>query len=102
MEFHSWALGHVKAGTVVQVDLTGTEATVKLMDASKFSSYKSGQRHKYYYGGHYRQSPIRIPLPSFGPWLVAIDYRGLLEAVTPPSEYSPASRGSEPHSTSKF
>lgn len=75
MEFNSWDLGQVASGAVVQVDLAGTEANVKLVDSSNFSAYKAGRQHRYY-GGHYKRSPIRIPVPLSGHWFVTIDYGG--------------------------
>jgi hypothetical protein len=75
MQFNSWDLGQLAAGAVVEVKLTGTEANVKLLDASNFSAYKAGGRHRYY-GGHYNRSPIRLQVPSGGHWFVTIDYGG--------------------------
>lgn len=75
MQFNYWDLGSLHAGAVVEIELTGTEANVRLMDSANYSSYKSGLRHRYY-GGHYRQSPVRIRVPSAGHWFVAIDYGG--------------------------
>lgn len=75
MQFNSWDLGRLAAGAVVQVKLTGAEANVKLLDASNFSAYKAGDPHRYY-GGHYKQSPIRLQVPSGGHWFVTIDYGG--------------------------
>lgn len=75
MQFNYWDLGTLSAGSVVQVDLTGTEANVRLMDWSNYSAYKANRNHRYY-GGHYRQSPIRLQVPTSGHWVVTVDYGG--------------------------
>ncbi len=75
MEFNYSDLGHLTRGAVVEVNLTGTAANVQLLDSSNFAAYKGGQQHRYY-GGHYTQSPVRIPVPATGRWFVAIDYGG--------------------------
>jgi hypothetical protein len=60
---------------LVRVDLTGSEANVKVMDDYNFRQYKSGGQHKYF-GGHYRQSPAVIRTPSSGLWHVTVDTGG--------------------------
>jgi hypothetical protein len=75
MKFTQYDLGQLNAGAVVEVTLRGTEANVRLMDAPNLQSYRSGRRHTYY-GGHYKQSPARIPVPRFGHWYVTVDLGG--------------------------
>lgn len=75
MQFNFWDLGQLRGGAVVEVNLIGTEANVKLLDAPNFSAYKVGSQHRYY-GGHFTRSPIHLQVPSAGHWFVAIDYGG--------------------------
>jgi len=75
VKFHYWDLGQLLSGAVVEVQLTGTEANVRLLDSSNFSAYQAGNRHQYY-GGHYRRSPIRLSVPHDAHWFIAVDYGG--------------------------
>jgi hypothetical protein len=68
-------LGVLSAGSVVIVELSGTEANVLLLDNGNLASYKRGDRYRYY-GGHFRLSPARIPVPAAGRWHVVIDLGG--------------------------
>lgn len=68
-------LGSLRGGEIVEVHLRGNAANVRLMDGSNFQSYRSGRQHRFY-GGHYRQSPIRLPVPHSGRWHVAVDLGG--------------------------
>ena len=76
MRFHSWDLGHLPRGAIVEITLSGNAANVHLLDSSNFSSYRAG-RHYRTYGGNTRQSPVRLATPHSGHWHVAIDYGGL-------------------------
>jgi len=80
MQFQHYELGYLQGGAVVEVTLRGTEANVRLMNDSNFHSYRAGRRHEYY-GGHYRQSPARICVPSSGNWHVAVDLGGYAGSV---------------------
>ena len=75
MQYNAWDLGQLGSGAIVEVNLSGSEANVKLLDSLNFSAYKSGNRHTYY-GGLYSRSPIRLPVPHGGHWFVTIDYGG--------------------------
>ena len=75
MHHYKWDLGHQSTGTVVRVDLEGTEANVKLMDSSNYRQYGADKQHRFY-GGHYRSSPIMLQVPSAGYWFVTVDYGG--------------------------
>jgi hypothetical protein len=46
------------------------------MDANNFNNYKNGMKH-IYTGGVARESPLRLTVPSFGHWHVAIDSSGI-------------------------
>ncbi len=75
MNFRHYNLGYRKAGEIVQVNLSGNAANVRLMDSLNFQKYRSGRRHQCY-GGQARKSPVRIPIPRSGHWHVAIDLGG--------------------------
>ena len=76
MRFNHYNLGHKRSGEVVEVDLRGNAANVRLLDSTNFSSYKSGRRH-HYYGGLAKKSPVRLVIPRSGNWHVAVDMMGL-------------------------
>jgi hypothetical protein len=80
MNFTHYNLGHLSAGSVVEVTLSGSAANVRLMDSSNFSSYKSGRNHRYH-GGLAKSSPVRLPVPSSGTWHVTVDMQGLRGSV---------------------
>jgi hypothetical protein len=75
MGFIHTDVGPRHAGDVVEVTLTSV-ANVRLMDANNFNSYKNGKKH-IYTGGVARESPLRLTVPSFGHWHVAIDTSGI-------------------------
>jgi hypothetical protein len=75
MNFQDYDLGYHNAGEIVQINLSGNAANVQLMDSSNFQNYRSGRRYQYF-GGHAKQSPVRIPIPHSGNWHVAIDLGG--------------------------
>ena len=61
-------------GDVVRVTLN-KQANVRLLDASNFRRYKSGQRY-HYHGGLAKQSPVDLVPPHAGHWYVVIDLGG--------------------------
>ena len=71
MKFIHTDLGNRKGGEIVEVNLSGNAANVRLMDSSNFQSYKNGRQHKYY-GGHAKRSPVRLKIPRAGHWHVAV------------------------------
>lgn len=75
MNFQHYDLGYNENGKVVEVVLKGTEANVCLMDTSNFQNYRSGRRFSHY-GGHFKQSPVRLAVPHSGHWHVTIDLGG--------------------------
>ena len=75
MNFIQHDLGYRQAGEVAVVTLEGTEATVELLDTANLAAFKASRRHTYY-GGHYRQSPAHIPIPSSGRWYVVVHLGG--------------------------
>lgn len=75
MRFTHYDLGYLNGGETVIVTLKGTEANVRLLDNTNFQYYRNGKNHNYY-GGHYRQSPVHLTVPSAGYWNVTIDLGG--------------------------
>ena len=47
MRFNHYNLGYRQAGEVVEVNLSGNAANVRLLDSANFSSYKRGRRHPF-------------------------------------------------------
>lgn len=76
MRFNYWDLGQRRRGDIVEVNLSGNAANVRLLDSSNLSAYKGGRRHTAI-GGHATRSPARLQIPRSGHWYVAIDYGGL-------------------------
>lgn len=75
MRFQKYDLGHIEAGRTVMVALQGNEANVKLLDPTNFNSYQAGRRH-WFYGGHYKRSPVSIRVPRAGTWYLTVDLGG--------------------------
>lgn len=75
MEYQEYDLGPLDEGSIVRVNLTGTEANVELVDPTNRLEFKAGRRHNYY-GGHYKQSPAIIPVPRTGHWYVMVHLGG--------------------------
>jgi hypothetical protein len=75
MRFMHHDLGTVPGGSVVDVELTGTEANVLLLDDTALAQYQRGGRYQYY-GGHYKTSPAHIPVPSTRRWHLVVDLGG--------------------------
>jgi len=75
MKFFHTDVGVRQAGDVLQVTISAV-ANVRLMDTNNFNNYKNGMKH-FYTGGLVRESPIRLTVPSFGHWHVAIDINGV-------------------------
>lgn len=76
MNFVHHDLGQRRRGEIVQINLSGNAANVRLLDSVNFSSYRAGRQHRYH-GGLAKQSPIRLAIPSAGHWHVAVDMQGL-------------------------
>lgn len=75
MKFLHTDVGNRKQGDVVEVTITSI-ANVRLMDTNNFNNYKNGMKH-IYLGGLARESPIRLTVPTFGHWHVAVDINGV-------------------------
>ena len=75
MNFVHYDLGYKNGGEVVEVTLSGNAANVRLMTQSNFQNYRNGRAHQCI-GGHYKQSPVRLKIPSSGNWCVTVDLGG--------------------------
>ena len=75
VNFYTQPLGRRSAGDVVEVTLTGNAANVQLLDTANLASFKANRSYKGI-GGHAKQSPVRLRIPSAGDWHVTVDYGG--------------------------
>ena len=71
MEYLVFDLKQLSQGNIVEVSLTGTECDVMLVNYTNLLNYKNG-RDVRYYGGHYKQSPVKIPIPHHDHWYVIV------------------------------
>jgi hypothetical protein len=76
MQYIHQDLGTRKRGEVVEVCLTGW-ANVQLLTPNDFTNYSKGRSYRYAQGGLFKQSPVRLQIPSHGHWYVTVDTRGL-------------------------
>jgi Domain of unknown function (DUF1883)/TIR domain len=76
VNFNYWDLGNQPAGAVVQVNLSGNSANVRLFDSSNYAAFKAGRRATGH-GGHTTRSPVRLQVPRSGRWYMVVDYGGL-------------------------
>ena len=81
MRFRQHDLGYQQRGSIAEVKLSGTEANVQLLDGINLQRYKASQRYDYY-GGHFKKSPARIPIPRAGTWYVVVDLGGFSGQVS--------------------
>lgn len=51
MQFNSWDLGQRRAGEVVEINLTGSAANVRLLDTANLNAFKNGRSARGV-GGH--------------------------------------------------
>lgn len=76
MQFNYWDLGHQKRGAVVEIQLSGNAANVRLLDSSNYTAFKNG-RNARGAGGYVKKSPVHLTVPHSGHWYVTVDYGGL-------------------------
>ena len=81
MKFQQYDLGYQHRGKIVEVELSGTEANVQLLDSTNLQHYKNHGQFTYY-GGHYKQSPVHLTIPHAGTWHVTIDLGGYAGQVS--------------------
>lgn len=75
MKFNYWDLGQRTRGEIVEVQLSGNAANIRLLDSSNYNAFKAGRRHRAI-GGHVSRSPARFQIPHSGHWYVTVDYGG--------------------------
>lgn len=75
LQFQRYNLGHLDPGATVVVTLS-TGANVRLMTEAEFQNFRARRPHRYQ-GGLARRSPVRLPIPHSGNWIVTIDLAGL-------------------------
>lgn len=68
-------LGFLKSGQVIQVAVTGTAINLVLLDSANKVNYLKLKPYRYL-GGHFKQSPARIVVPSDGHWYLGVDFGG--------------------------
>lgn len=71
MNYLKFPLSHQKTGAVVEINLDGVESDVFLVDSSNLSKFERGAQFRYL-GGHYRQSPVRLQVPSSNNWTAIV------------------------------
>lgn len=59
MEYLYWDLGLCTAGTCVEVELRGSSAFVRLLDADHYQAYLDDGEYEYY-GGVWETSPVAL------------------------------------------
>jgi len=82
MDYIKFPLSRLSVGATVVVELRGVESDVFLVDDSNLHKLGRGDlSHLQGVGGHYKQSPIRLQVPSSGAWTaVVIPIGGRVEA----------------------
>lgn len=98
MEHLRYDLGNLKKGATVVVTLNN-QANVQLMTNGDYNSYKAGRRYQYH-GGRVTRSPFRIPVPSNGHWVVAVDLGGYAGRISASVAVEPPPRGFLPQARS--
>jgi len=73
MNYLKFPLGHLSSGAMVEVVLKGVESEVFLADDSNVRKLERGDLKDFRgHGGLYKQSPVRLGVPSTGPWTVIV------------------------------
>jgi hypothetical protein len=71
MNYLSFPLNHQNSGTGVEVTLSGVESDVMLLDSFNLQAFKRGGKYSYF-GGHSKQSPVHLQVPTSGTWTVVV------------------------------
>jgi hypothetical protein len=88
VQFIKCELGYQRRGSIVVVTLSGNQANVRLMTPAAFNSFRSGRRYSFQ-GGRATRSPVRIPIPRDGNWVVVVDMQGLRGTVRASARVEP-------------
>lgn len=73
MKFIHWEI-QIGPDSVVQVELDRA-ANVLLLDDSNFAAFRRGGRYTYY-GGYFKQTPVRLVPPRETAWHVVVHLGG--------------------------
>jgi hypothetical protein len=98
MEHLRYDLGNLKKDSTVVVTLNN-QANVHLMTSGDYNNYKAGRQYRYH-GGRVTRSPFRIPVPSNGHWIVAVDLGGYTGQISASVAVQPPPRGFLPQARS--
>jgi hypothetical protein len=71
VNYLKFPLNHQSVGTTVEVTLSGVESDVFIVDNANLAAFERGAQFRYV-GGHYRQSPVYLGIPSTGTWTVVV------------------------------
>lgn len=71
MNYLKYPLGVQQAGSLVEATLKGVESDVFLVDDQNLAVFQQGGRFRYV-GGHYKQSPVRLRIPSATSWTLIV------------------------------
>ena len=71
MNYLKFPLHYQRTGATIEVQMTGVESDVLLLDAANLAAFERG-RQTTYYGGHYNASPVLLRVPSSGNWNVVV------------------------------
>lgn len=75
MQYQHYDLGHMSAGEVVEVALSGNAANVLLLDSSNLNKFKQGRQY-HYFGGQQNRSVGHLQVPSSGHWHIVVHLGG--------------------------
>lgn len=71
MNYLKFPLGVQQASSLVEVTLKGVESDVFLVDDQNLTIFEQAGRFRYV-GGHYKQSPVRLRIPSATSWTLIV------------------------------
>jgi Domain of unknown function (DUF1883) len=71
VNYIKFPLKYQPAGAVVEATLAGVESDVFLVDPSNLSALEQGRNFSFH-GDHYKQSPVRLIVPSSGDWTAVV------------------------------
>lgn len=74
MEHLWWDLGLCAGGACVEVELRGSPAFVRLLDADNYQAYLDEDEYVQYYGDPWEVSPLVLEVPYDDHWYVVVDH----------------------------